>query len=84
MLTKVVFGYILMSSYSIIDRVHTAEENECGPLMLTASAHDEQPCQFNNSLVVHVCILRVPFQHVHECAGKAAFQYIAHSCLSTL
>ena len=33
-LTKVVFGYILMSSYSIIDRVHTAEENECAPTCL--------------------------------------------------
>ena len=31
-LTKVVFGYVLMSSYSIIERVECAEVAECAAL----------------------------------------------------
>jgi len=30
-ITKVVFGYILMSSHAVIDKVHDTEESECAP-----------------------------------------------------
>lgn len=35
-LTKVVFGYVLMSSYSIIERVESAEVAECAAMQALA------------------------------------------------